>query len=456
LACVFVSKEIIMNYQNKLKTLDEIITLFSTSDSLTIPLATGQPMALLNALSDRQDWEKLEVFCGLLSFPYPLLSNPNVYIKSGYYGPIERYLNEAGSHMEYLPANFRGFETYALRKPTHFIATTLSAPDEEGYLTFGTHGAAAYKPFIAACHSDSQIAIAEINTNMPTVYGDTELGDNKIHIDEIDVLYQTDNSQSEVPEIPFTDKEIKIADNVLNLIENQATLQFGIGAIPNLIAEKLTKTNLGEFGVHSELISDGFLALQQAGKITNKHKGIYDGKSVFTFAFGKKSLYDFLDEKNGNNNRSAICLPVSTVNNPHIIAQNKKFTSINSGLMIDFSGQVSSEAIGLRQYSGVGGQLSFVQGAGQSLDGKSVLCIKSTATVKDKLVSNIMPTLPTGSIVSTPRHFTQYIVTEYGIADLYGVSDEKRADKLIQIAHPDFRDELREEFEKMRKIYYKN
>jgi len=178
--------------------------------------------------------------------------------------------------------------------------------------------------------------------------------------------------------------------------------------------------------------------------------------TIFTFAFGKKRFYDFLDERQGENNRSMVCLPVGVVNDPHIISKNKKFVSINSGLMIDFAGQVCSEAIGLRQYSGVGGQLSFVQGANQSLDGKSVLCIKSTATVDGKLISNIMPTLPQGSIISTPRHFTQYIVTEHGVADLYGVSDEKRAERLIQVAHPDFRDSLSAEFEKIKAIYYKN
>ena len=156
------------------------------------------------------------------------------------------------------------------------------------------------------------------------------------------------------------------------------------------------------------------------------------------------------------NKRQAICLPASVVNNPQNISQNKNMVSINSGLMVDFAGQVSSEAIGLRQYSGVGGQLQFVEGAYNASDGKSILCIKSTATVDGKLISNIVPTLPVGSIVSTPRHFTQYIVTEQGIANLYGVSDEKRGEKLIAIAHPQFRDELQKAYEKIKKTIYKN
>lgn len=438
------------------KSLEEILTLFQPTDQLSVPLATGQPMALMNALSNRTDWKKLEIFCGLLGFPYPILSNPNVYIKSGYFGPIERYLNDQGANMEYLPANFRGFEVYAQKKPTRVIATTLSQPDKDGYCTFGTHGAAIYKPFVEACHNPNRVAIAEINTTMPVVYGLPEYGDNKIHIDEVDHYFETNNSQAEVPDLEATDREKNIADYVMELVETGATLQFGIGAIPDLLAVKLAQSNMGDFGVHSELISDGFLKLHEAGKISNKNKRIFKGQTVFTFAFGKKPLYDFLDERNSQNNRQAVCLPVTIVNDPSLIAQNNNFISINSGLMIDFAGQVCSEAIGLRQYSGVGGQLSFVQGAYMSEKGKTIICIKSTAKVNGKLVSNIVPTLPPGSLISTPRHFTQYIVSEYGIADLYGVSDEKRPEKLIAIAHPDFRDELFEKFEQIKKKYYKN
>lgn len=437
-----------------LKTLPEIISLFRPTDTLAVPLATGQPMSLLNALSERTDWQHLSIFSGLFVFPYPILSNPNVYVTSGYYGPIERFLNESGAHMEYLPANFSGFESYALRTKPRVIATTLSAPDEEGYCTFGTHGAAIDRPFREALKNNQQIAIAEINKKMPRVYGLKESGDNKIHVDELTYAFMNDVSQVEAPEIESNKVAEKIAENVVNLIQSKDTLQFGIGAIPNQVAALLAKSNKTDFGIHSELISDGFLNLWNAGKISNRYKGIYKDYSVFTFAFGSQALYDFLDERNQKNNRQACCLPVSLVNDPALISKNKNMVSINSGLMIDFAGQVCSEAIGLKQYSGVGGQLQFVEGAYLAEQGKSVLCIKSTALVDGKLVSNILPTLPEGSLVSTPRHFTQYIVTEYGIANLYGVPDEERADKLIQIAHPQFRSELLEAKEKMRQKYY--
>ncbi|OVE81161.1 hypothetical protein BVY03_04545 [bacterium K02(2017)] len=439
----------------KILPLSEITKLLNPTDTFAVPLATGQPMALLNALNDRQDWDRLELFCGLIAFPYPVLMNKKVFVTSGYYGPIERFLNEQGANMEYMPCNFRGIEKYARAKPARVVATTLSVADKDGYHSFGSHGAAVYRPFVEACRDPDRIAVAEINSNMPITYGLEEYGDNKIHKDKIDFAYETDASQAEMPDLNPTDVEVKIASFVESLIESGDTLQFGIGAIPDIIASSLASGAKSDFGVHSELISDGYLKMVEAGKVSNRNKAVFKDKTVFTFAFGKKNLYDFLDERHGKNNRSQLCLPVHVVNDVSQIAKNPTFTSINSGLMIDFSGQVCSESIAQRQYSGVGGQLSFVQGAYQAEKGKTILCIKSTAEVGGKLVSNIYSQLPMGSIISTPRHFTQYIVSEYGVANLYGVSDEKRPAELIKIAHPDFRDELQASYDRLKKTVYK-
>lgn len=429
-----------------MKTLSEILSLFRPEDTLAVPLATGQPMALMNALSERTDWKRLEIFTGLLTFPYPILTHPNVFVTSGYYGPIERFLNESGANMEYLPANFTGFEIYARRKPPRVMAAAVSPPDQDGFVTFGTHCGAMYKPFIEACRDPSRVAIAEVNPQMPVVYGDPAHGDNKIHVGDIPHVFTAESAQIEVPPIEASEAERRIAESVAELIPDGATLQFGIGAVPDLVASKLANGACGGFGIHSELVSDGFLKLLEAGKISNAGKGVYPGQSTFTFAFGSTALYDFLDERNGRNKRRAVCLPVSIVNDPMLIAKNKNMVSVNSGLMIDLAGQVCSEAIGMRQYSGVGGQLSFVEGAYYAENGRSILCVKSAANVGGKLVSNVGATLPLGSIVSTPRHFVQYVVTEYGVADLYGVSDEKRPEKLIAVAHPEFRDKLREDY----------
>ncbi len=441
---------------SRAQPLEDIVKLIRPVDRLAVPLATGQPMAFLNALGTRDDWERLEIFTGLLTFPYPWLTHRNVHVTSGYYGPLERMLNEQGTHVDYLPSDFTGFEIFARKQPYRVIAATLSPPDADGYLTFGTHAGAIFRTFVEACDHPEQVTIAEVNHTMPVVYGHPDFGDNKIHSDRIGHLFETSQPQSELPALEVSDVEKKIADHVLSLIPDGATLQFGIGGIPNHIASLLATSSLSNFGIHSELVSDGFLKLLEAGKISNRNKGCFEGQSVFTFAFGSRGLYEFLDERNGRNKRQAVCLPVSVVNDPHIIAKNQNMLSINSGLMVDFAGQVCSEAIGLRQYSGVGGQLSFVQGAYASERGKSILCIKSTAMVAGQMVSNIQPTLPVGSLISTPRHYTQYIVTEHGIADLYGVPDEKRPERLMAVAHPAFRPWLEEEFQKIRKDYYRD
>lgn len=420
-----------------------------------MPLATGQPMGLMSALSDRSDWEGLEIFTGLLAFPYPILQMPNVSVTSGYYGPIERFLNEHGAKVDYLPADFTGFEIIERKRPSRVVATTVSVPDNEGYVTFGTHGAAVDVPFRMACRDPERLAIAEINPTMPVVYGAPGHGDNKIALSEIDVCFESEQSQIEIPPPEASEAEKRIAENVLTLIRPGDTLQFGIGGIPNEVAALLSTQAGGDFGIHSELVSDGFLKLFEAGKISNRRKGLFEGQSVFTFALGTKALYDFLDERKGRNKRQAVCLPVSVVNDPHTIAKNRNLVSVNSGFMVDFNGQVASEAIGLKQYSGVGGQLSFVQGAYASEGGRSIICIKSTVSVNGQLSSNIVPTLPPGSVVSTPRHYVQFIVTEYGVADLYGIPDERRADKLIAIAHPNFRAELSAKADEINRTYYK-
>ncbi|MCB1214992.1 MAG: acetyl-CoA hydrolase/transferase family protein [Deltaproteobacteria bacterium] len=431
-----------MKKKSQAKSLPEILQLFKANDSLAVSFATGQPMALMNTLSEKKDWESLRILCGMLTAPYPILTHPKVSITSGYYGPVERFLDKAGASVDYFVGTFRGIESYMLDFPTRLISTSLSAPDSEGYLSFGTHSSAVSRPFRQACQRQDLIAIGEINHSMPRLYGHADYGDNKIHIDELDYYYEIDSPQLSIDQFETNEAEKQIAKHVVSLIEPESTLQFGIGPIPNLVAQALAESDLGGFGIHTELFSDGLLKLIEAKKVTNLNKGSFKGHSIFTFALGSQKLYDWLDERKGQNQRSALCLPVNIVNDPFYIAQNKQFVAVNSGLMIDFAGQLCSESIGNRQYSGVGGQISFVEGANQSLGGKNIICLKSTAKVQGKLVSNIMPQLQEGSLISTPRHLIQYVVTEYGIANLRGVSNKKRAEKLIEIAHPDFREEL--------------
>ncbi len=443
-------------YQSKKKTLDEFLKLLRPKDKISTSIAAGQPRTLLNALSDRNDWEDLQIFTGLCAFPYPIFTNPKVKVISGYYGPIERMLNEMGSSVSYLPLAFNAFEIFSKTFDSRVVMTTLSAMDEEGYLSFGVDAEAAYVPFLEAAKNPDKLAIAEVNPQMPIVKGLPELGGNKIHISEIDALVENSQSVMEIPPPPLSEAEEKIAANVTSLLKSGDTLQFGIGSIPNEVARLLSESKLKDFGVHSELISDGFVTLMESGKITNTQKGLHNGVSLFAFALGSQKLYDWLDEQKGKNKGRALAAPVSYVNNPQIIASHRNMVSINAGFLIDMSGQVCSEAIGERQYSGVGGQLNFVEGAFYSPGGRGILCIKSIFEKDGKRFSNIVESFPPGSIISTPRHYVQYIVTEYGIANLYGLTDEERPYELVKIAHPDFREELLEKAKQRDKENYKS
>lgn len=441
-------------YAKKKIDLDEFLTKLQPEDYLSTSIAAGQPRTLLAKLSELKNLKSLKLFTGLLAFPYPCLTDPKIEAISGYFGPIERMLNEGGFNISYQPLPFNGFEKWVETFPPRVVMTTLSQMDAEGYLSFGVDAEAAYLPFLKAAKDPQRLAIAEVNARMPVVKGLPELGDNKIHVSELSALIESDQSLLEVPEAEATEVEKKIAENVVKLLRSGDTLQFGIGAIPDQVARFLTQTDLHDFGVHSELISNGFLTLMESGKISNRLKGLHEGKTLFAFALGNQRLYDFLDERNGNNQGRVLAAPVSYVNDPAVIAKHRNMVSINSGFMVDFSGQVCSEAIGERQYSGVGGQLNFVEGAFFSPGGRSVLCIKSTVTHQGKRYSNVVDAFPPGSIVSTPRHYAQYIVTEYGAVNLFGLSDEERPAALIQIAHPDFRDELMEKAKNRDKLYY--
>lgn len=442
------------SYAKKKLSLDQFLEQIQPEDYLSTSIAAGQPRSLLMQLGEMKHAKSIKLFTGLLSFPYPCLIKKEFHTVSGYYGPVERKLNELGFNLSYQPLPFNGFERWVESFPPRVVMTTLSSMDASGFLSFGVDAEAAYVPFVKAARDPKRLAIAEVNSQMPIVGGLPELGDNKIHVDEVDFLVESDQSLLELPEMEPSEVERKIAENVAKLLRSGDTLQFGIGAIPDEVARILAATDLGDFGVHSELISNGFLTLVESGKISGARKGLHDGKSVFAFALGTRKLYDFLDERKGVNKGRVVCAPVSYVNDPSIIAKHRNMVSVNSGFMIDFSGQVSSESIGERQYSGVGGQLNFVEGSFFSPGGRSILCLKSSVVLKGKRYSNIVDDLPPGSIVSTPRHYVQHVVTEYGSVNLFGLTDEERPLALATIAHPEFREDLRKQAKKRDKLNY--
>ncbi len=299
----------------------------------------------------------------------------------------------------------------------------VSPPDEHGYCSYGVEVGVT-----KSAAESAGLVIAEVNPNMPRT-----LGDSFIHVSQIDYFIDVDYQLAEVNPEPPSPIQDKIAGYIAELVPDGATLQTGIGGIPDAVLRRLT--NHKNLGVHSELISNGVMEMIEAGIITNASKTIHTGKVVAGFVLGNRKLYEYIHD-----NPVFELHPTGYVNDPFIISQNARMISINSALEIDITGQVCADSIGTKFYSGVGGQVDFVRGASRSKGGKSFIALPSTA--KDDTISRICATLKAGSGVTTSRNDVHYIVTEYGVADLYGRSISERVQSLVNIAHPKFRDEL--------------
>lgn len=426
-----------MKKDAKKLTVEEAVALVRPRDTVASGLATGQAVQLLEALGKRTDLEYLRVYLGLMIAPYSFLLNPKVHVLSGFFGPIERAARAQGCNVEYVSEDFIGLERLALKLKPRVVVTPTTMPDADGYLNFGAHSGATTRPFREAAADPQRLAIAEANPNMPAVAGLPEHGDNRIHVSEVDYWVEAKSDLVTLPKVEASPEEIAIADFVAAEIDDGANLQFGIGAIPNEIARILSSSERGDFGVHTEMISDGVMHLHQAGKVSNRHT-VFENVSIATFALGSQELYAWLD-----GNPMVRMLPVSIVNDPAVVGRMDKFVSVNGALAVDLLGQVAADFVGGQQYSGVGGHELFVIGADVAPHGKSFLCLKSTATVNGERRSTILPRLGGDIAVTTPRHHVQQIVTEYGVAHIEGLGDRERARALVEIAHPDFHDELR-------------
>ena len=302
----------------------------------------------------------------------------------------------------------------------------VSPPDRHGFCSLGVSVDVA-----RAAVESAAVVIAQVNRNMPRVHGDGIL-----HVDEIDALVDVDVPLPESPMKAPTPEEAAVGNNVATLIEDGATLQMGIGTIPDAVCAALTGHR--HLGIHSEMWSDGALALIQSGAVDNSRKKIHPGKTVSGFVTGSRRLYDFIDD-----NPSVVQLDIAYVNSPNVIARNPQVCAINSAVEVDLSGQVCADSVGPRIISGVGGQMDFMRGAALSEGGKPILALTSR-TRRGK--SRIVPTLAAGAGVVTTRSHMHWVVTEHGTADLYGKTLAERARALIGIAHPDDREGLERSF----------
>lgn len=320
--------------------------------------------------------------------------------------------------------------------PLDIALIHVAPPDEHGFCSLGIEAGLVKTPAQVA-----KVVIAEINEQMPRT-----LGDSFIHFSKIDHAVPVNYPLAEMPMGQTNELSMKIGEAVATLIEDESTMQMGIGAIPDAVLNFLDDKR--DLGVHTELFSDGVIELVQKGVITNEKKTLHPGKIVAGFILGTHKLYDFVDD-----NPIVELHPTEYVNDPFIIAQNKKMVSINSALEVDLTGQVNADSIGTKLYSGVGGQLDFVYGASRSEGGKPIIALPSTATLRDgQTVSRIVTMLKPGAGVVTTRSHVHYIVTEFGIAPLYGKSIRARAHALIEVAHPDFREQLEREARELKYI----
>ena len=310
--------------------------------------------------------------------------------------------------------------------------------DEHGFFNFGPSSS-----HMASMCKRAQVIIVEVNHNMPRCLGGFNEG---IHISQVTHIVEGDNPPiAEMGASKATEVDEAVAKLIVEEIPNGACLQLGIGGMPNAVGSMIAESDLRDLGVHTEMYVDAFVDIANAGKINGSRKNIDRGRQVYAFAAGTKKLYDYID-----NNPECMSAPVDYTNCIQSVASLDNFISINNAVDIDLYGQVSSESSGTKQISGAGGQLDFVMGAYQSRGGKSFICCSSTFTDKQGVMhSRIRPTLAEGSIVTDTRANTHYVVTEYGMVNLKGLSSWQKAEALISVAHPDFRDELIAEAEKM-------
>jgi acyl-CoA hydrolase len=282
--------------------------------------------------------------------------------------------------------------------------------------------------------------VVEVSPRFPTTLG---LGEHRhrVHVDQIDVLIESDREPFVIGDPEPSDDERAIAAFVDDYVVDGATIQTGIGGVPSTVASLLAAGEKGDFGIHSEMFTTGLMKLHQAGKVTN-HKGVYDGVSVTTFAGGTRELYDWLD-----GNTDVRFLPVELVNSPELISKNRRMISINGALAVDLAGQAVADTLAGAQFSGIGGHEDFVAASGLELEDRSLICLRSSTVIDGTRVSRIAGQFPAGTIITTPRHQLDVVITEYGVAELRGRTVRERARALAAIAHPDFRDRLLAEAE---------
>lgn len=426
-------------YETRINTAKEAVQVIQSGQRVFLTGNCSVPQQILSALVDRaQELEDVEITQVLTIGPAPHAEvgmEKHFRINNLFIGANVRQAIHEGradftpAFLSEIPLLFRNNLL-----PLDVSLIHVAPPDEHGFCSLGIEAGLVKTPAQV-----SQIVIAEVNEQMPRT-----LGDSFIHFSKIDHAIPVDYPLAELPMGETNELSMKIGEHIAELIEDGSTMQMGIGAIPDAVLNFLEHKR--DLGVHTELFSDGVMDLVQKGVITNERKSLHIGKIVAGFILGTKKLYNFVDD-----NPIVELHPSEYVNDPFVIAQNSKMVSINSALEVDLTGQVNADSIGPKLYSGVGGQLDFVYGASRSEGGKPIIALPSTVTLRDgSRLSRIVSMLKPGSGVVTTRNHVHYVVTEFGVAQLYGKTIRERTRALINIVHPDFKENLEREAVELR------
>ncbi|MCW7755295.1 hypothetical protein OOT00_15015 [Desulfobotulus sp. H1] len=419
-------------YQEKKRSLAESVSLVKSGHRVGVSPSASFPLEMINALSARDDLEGVRLDSGLLLFPPDFLrpdQSGRIDYHAFFMGPLERMALKAGL-LEPASIHFSQLHEAFPEGSLDAAILEVSSPDAFGYMGLGPVGVLCGRSMIRA----AQKVIVQVNSKVPRLYGSQA----RIHISEVDALSEVERPLFGVPASMPGDTDASIARMIAERIPNGATLQLGIGELAGAIGNYLDGHR--DLGIHSEMLTPSIIRLFEKGVITGEKKTLHPREMVVGFCIASQKDYEFLDD-----NPAVAFHPVSYVNNPDIIGAHKNFVSVNNALSMDLTGQVSSESVGYRQFSGTGGQLDFVRGAGRSDGGMSFIAMHSTLDTGKGRVSRIRTSLEPGTAITTPRSDVHYVVTEYGIADLKNKSIPERVTALIGIAHPDFRESLAKE-----------